>query len=146
MWGDSETPIVGQEAAEEKRKARNYLLGRRNRIVQLLDDARLRSWRNLIERERPRTFFALLSKFDSSIAKRLESIGMDVGKPLYEHPSNLLHGSTVEAFVQLSDTVIVPEMAASEAEAEREAASVRRYCHNNGVGLELICRILDLDL
>ncbi len=146
LWGDFKRPVVGHEAAEEKKKARSYIFGRRNRIVGLLDDSRLQKWRNLIERDRPRTFFAMLCKFDSSITNRLKAMDMEIGKSLYEHPSGLLHGSSVEGFLKLSDTLVVPDFSASETEAERESASVRRYCHNNGFGLELIARILDADL
>lgn len=143
LWGDSTRPVVGREAVKERKNAREGLLNRRNRIVNMLDDSRLEHWRNIIEKDRPRTFFALLSKFDSSIGNRLQTIGMGVAKSIYERPSNLLHGSTVEGFIHIFDGELVPNAGISREEAEQEAANVRRYCHNNGFALELIAKLLD---
>lgn len=143
LWGDAERPIVGKDAAEERRKTRENLFSRRNKIIDLLADAKLKNWRNRIEIDKPRTFFSLLSKFDSSIMQRIKSIGFEFATALYDRPSSLLHGSTIEGFVDLSGPNISPEAAISQVHAEREASNIRRYCHNNGFALEAISLVLD---
>jgi hypothetical protein len=96
-------------------------------IDQLLTDPQLQDWVGKIKRINSGTlpFFKL---FDSSINKILKKFEVGFAYSTYSEGSMLLHGSTMEQFIHIGDSIVAPKIIPQKDFIESEFQSIIERC------------------
>jgi hypothetical protein len=119
----------------ERNKHENQLHKERNRIDKWLQHPQLSEWVEnigLLTRNSGKTsvsFFAIFDEDERSIRKRFISLNMGFAYVIYKRTSMLIHGSSMDQFVHISDTHIAPKFFSTQDEAESAAKDVCSVCN-----------------
>lgn len=139
--------VSDQEASHDRSKAAAGFRRARDRLARWLSDPRLRPWyRQLRELEKqtsgPVSLFLLLG-VGNSVPAFLRSRGVGIGYFEYLHGSAVIHGSSLEASMLTTNSLVAPDFANLDGSFEQSANSLLSQCRLHAVLLELMSSHLE---
>ncbi len=144
LFGPAQEEIRPSNLASRQRSQQETAWLRLERVDGWLAHPEAVSWVNELIRlekksgNRTVSLFSLLNLEEKSIWSRLEAKGLKFGFLSYQLESSVIHGSTVESHIVVTDHSIYPKFFDIVGEGEQLASSVASTCNIILVGLALL--------
>lgn len=127
LSGDIEE-LSDSEAENDRNNFEKGILTQKRQLEKLIEEFDLADW--TARAERADTFFSLFDDSQTSIPKRLRAIGMSFSYPSFIRTSQVIHGSSLDLSVGLTETVAYPQAPYDRKDGELDAkqvASLAKY-------------------
>ena len=139
--------IDKQVLDEDRKEMKKHIQTKMELLEGWLEDPILSNWYKKIEKLAQQyhgsiPFFAIFEETTTSIAKRLNKIGLRFGYSSYMQGSMLMHGSTVDQVLRIDGSNIFPMFIGADSECKTAALFVADNCNDILLKLELLKRIL----
>jgi hypothetical protein len=133
--------VSDQEASFDRSKAVARFRKKRNRLSRWLSDPRLKPWyrqiRELEKHTSPVSLFLLLG-VGNSVPAFLRSRGLGIGYFEYLQGSAVVHGSSLEASMLTTETLVAPDFANLDGSFEESADRLLSNCRLQAVLLDIM--------
>lgn len=140
FYGPLDSEIDESKLKQGRREMEALYREKIRRIDDWLGDAKIQHWSKRLEdnhRSRTFSFFSLFGE-DSKIAKRLKKYQLRFAYTSYSEGSMALHGSTIEQFMFIGDSVISPKIQIGGQVEENLLETVLSNCNQILVALAFI--------
>lgn len=127
LSGDLEE-LSDSEAENDRKQFEKGMLAQKRQLEELVEEFDLVDW--VARADRAATFFSLFDETQTSIPKRLRAIGMSFSYPSFTRSSQVIHGSSLDLSVGITETVAYPQAPYDQRDGELDAkqvASLSKY-------------------
>lgn len=129
IYGKLKVETDQRELKKGRLRQQNEGQHRLHRLRTWLDYPDLKPWHNRLKKDKLMTFFTLIGEARTSVKKSLDEFGLPFGYPVYSEGSMVIHGSSVDQFIQFGDNSVTPMFIADDDEITEKVEEVGSNCN-----------------